>query len=65
MTAFVDSNWANDPEDYMSVTGFVVCLGTSLVSWTAKKQKLVTLYIIYSSRVYIALCDVTQEILWI
>ena len=63
LTAFVDSDWANDPEDYISVTGFVVYLGTSPVSWTAKKQKLVTLS--STEAEFIALCDVTREILWI
>ena len=59
----MDSDWANDPDDYISVTGFVVYLGTSPVSWTAKKQKLVTLS--STEAEFIALCDVTREILWI
>ena len=59
----MDSDWANDPEDYISVTGFVVYLGTSPVSWTAKKQKLVTLS--STEAEFIALCDVTRKILWI
>ena len=57
----MDSDWANDPEDYISVIGFVVYLGTSPVSWTAKKQKLLALS--STEAVFIALCDVTREIL--
>ena len=63
LTAFVDSDWANNPEDYISVTGFAFYLGTSPVSWTAKKQKLVTLS--STGAEFITLCDVTREILWI
>ena len=59
----MDSDWANYPEDYISVTGFVVYLGTSPVSWTAKKQKLVALS--STEAEFIALCDITREILWI
>ena len=43
LTAFVDSDWANDTQNYISGTGFVIFFGTSPISWTAKKQKLVML----------------------
>jgi hypothetical protein len=59
----VDSDWANDPEDMKSITGFLVYLGNSLISWTSKKQKLVTLS--STEAEFIALCDVTRELLWL
>ena len=43
LTAYVDSDWANDPDDFILVTGFLIYFGPSLISRTAKKQKLVTL----------------------
>ena len=63
LTAFVDSDWANDTQDYISVTGFIIFFGTSPISWTAKKQKLVTLSSTEAD--FVALCDVTREILWL
>ena len=46
-----------------SITGFLVYLGNSLISWTSKKQKLVTLS--STEAEFIALCDVTWELLWL
>ena len=63
LTAYVDSDWANDPEEMKSITGFLVYLGNSLISWTSKKQKLVTLS--STEAEFIALCDVTRELLWL
>ena len=63
LRAFVDSDWANDTQDYISVTGFIIFFSTSPISWTAKKQKLVTLS--STEAEFVALCDVTREILWL
>lgn len=35
--AYVDADWATCPNTQRSVTGFYVFLGSSLVSWHAKK----------------------------
>ena len=53
----------NETQDYISVTGFIIFFGTSPISWTAKKQKLVTLS--STEAEFVALCDVTREILWL
>ena len=35
--AYSNENWASDPTDRCSITGFCFLLGTSLVSWRSKK----------------------------
>jgi hypothetical protein len=39
LVVFIDSNWANDPYDQNSTTGYVFILGFVLVTWACKKQK--------------------------
>lgn len=38
LTAFANADWASDPVDRRSTTGFAIFLGHNLVSWCAKKQ---------------------------
>ena len=40
--AYSDANWAGDPTDRCSITGFCFLLGTYLVSWHSKKQDVVS-----------------------
>jgi hypothetical protein len=63
LTAFVDADFANDSVDYKSITGYMVFYEKSLISWTSKKQKTVTLSSTESE--FIALTDVAKELLWI
>jgi hypothetical protein len=41
LQAFYDSDWAGNPDDRCSATGFGIFLGSCLISWTAKKQPVV------------------------
>ncbi|KAF5935507.1 hypothetical protein HYC85_026636 [Camellia sinensis] len=61
LRAFSDVNWAGDPTDRRSTTGFCFFLGDSLISWHSKKQSLTA----HSSTEaeYRALADTTQELL--
>ena len=38
LRAFSDVDWAGDPTDCRSTTGYCFLLGSSLISWRSKKQ---------------------------
>lgn len=42
LTAYCDSDWAADLDDRRSVSGYCIFLGKSLVSWSSKKQHVVS-----------------------
>ena len=42
LSAFLDAYWARDPTDLRSTTGLLVLLGPNPISWSAKKQSIVS-----------------------
>jgi hypothetical protein len=42
VSAFSDADWAGYPDDRRSTGGFVVYVGSNLISWNAKKQAMVS-----------------------
>lgn len=43
LTAYIDSDWARDPDDRKSCTGNIVILANGPISWKSKKQASVAL----------------------
>ena len=63
LCAFSDVDWAGDPTDRRSTTGYCFLLGSSLISSRSKKQTFITRS---STEVeYRALTDTTSELLWL
>jgi hypothetical protein len=63
LNAFCDSDWASYPDDRRSTTGFAVFLDDYLISWSAKKQAVVSRS---STEVeYRSLSTTTAELFWL
>uniref|UniRef100_A0A2N9GCA0 CCHC-type domain-containing protein n=1 Tax=Fagus sylvatica TaxID=28930 RepID=A0A2N9GCA0_FAGSY len=61
LCAYSDADWAGDPTDCRSTTGFCFFLGDSLISWRSKKQHIVSRS--STEAEYRALADTTSELL--
>lgn len=60
---YTDSDFANDPEDCKSTSGFVIKIFGNTVIWSSKKQSLVALS--STEAEYIAACSAVCELLWV
>ena len=63
LRAFSDADWAGDPTDRRSTTGYCFLLGSSLISWQSKKQTHVARSSIEAE--YRTLADTTSDLLWL
>jgi hypothetical protein len=63
LQAFCDSDWAGNPDDWRSTTGFGVFFGPCLVSWSAKKQHVVSRS--STEAEYQAMAVATADLYWL
>lgn len=63
LTGYCDADWGVSNEDRRSVAGYCVFLGNSLVSWSSKKQPVVSRSGTESE--YRAIVDLAAELTWI
>lgn len=61
--AYSDANWAGDPTDRHSTTGYVVYFGDIPISWASKKQK--TIARSSTEAEYRAVATTAAEVVWI
>uniref|UniRef100_A0A0V0GS79 Putative ovule protein n=1 Tax=Solanum chacoense TaxID=4108 RepID=A0A0V0GS79_SOLCH len=63
MTTFCDDDWASCVLTKKSVTGYMVKVGRSLVSWKAKKQTIVSKS--STEAEYMSIASTVSELVWL
>jgi hypothetical protein len=63
LSAYTDADWAGDPDDRRSTSGYLVYIGSNPITWSAKKQPTVSRSSTESE--YRALAIASAELCWI
>jgi len=60
---YTDSDFAGDPDDRKSTSGYVFMLAGGAITWRARKQPLVAFSTVEAE--YIGACDAAKEAIWV
>jgi hypothetical protein len=63
LVGFIDSDWADDPDDRKSTAGYVFSLGSGPVTWACKKQQAIALS--SAKAEYRVAVNASQEAMWL
>eukprot|EP00253_Pinus_taeda_P018782 PITA_18782 len=63
LVGFADSNWAGDPDDQKSTTGYVFTHGSGPITWACKKQSVISLS--SAEAEYCGIVESSKEALWL
>jgi len=63
LMAYADSDWASDPTNRKSTTGYMVKLAGAIFSWNSRAQKTVALS--STEAEYMSLSDTSRQLIWI
>ena len=63
LRGYCDADWAGDPEDRKSTTGYVFFVGEGAISWTSKRQP--TIALSTTEAEYMATSHGTKEAMWL
>jgi hypothetical protein len=63
LNAFCDADWAGNPDDKRSTSGYGIFLVSNLISWSAKKQSVVSRS--STEAEYRSMCLTTAEMYWL
>jgi hypothetical protein len=63
LNAFCDADWAGNPDDRRSPSGYGIFLGSNLISWSAKKQSVVSRS--STEAEYRSICLTIAEMYWL
>lgn len=63
ITGYCDADWANDPEDRRSCTGYTFIFQNGSIAWNSCKQQTVALSTAEAE--YMAMASASQEALWL